>query len=147
MDSTKLLSALERVLDSSCIAVLSTVDENGAPCSRWMVAGMLRGAPNHIYAVTDRKFRKVSQIARNSRVSWLLHTEGFTEVVLVSGDAAVVDNPSLKSAVLEALGKHLENFWHADPGIDDLVILETAITEIDHSTPATGEHESVRIRD
>jgi general stress protein 26 len=140
MEAGKLLGALERVLDTSSSAVLSTVDIDGAPQSRWMVAGVLRGAPGYLYAVTAPRFSKVEQIKHNPRVHWLVQSPGFEDVLQVAGDAVIVDNPALKSSVLEALGQSLTTFWSINAGAGDLVVIETAITAIEYTRQSTGEH-------
>ncbi|TVR73015.1 MAG: pyridoxamine 5'-phosphate oxidase family protein [Spirochaetaceae bacterium] len=146
MESGKLMGALERVLDLSSSAVLSTIGADETPQSRWMVAGMLRGAPGYLYAVTAPLYNKVEEITRNPKVAWLIQSPGFEEVFRISGDAVVVDNPSLKSTVLEALGRDLSTFWSANTGNTELVVIETAITTIDYVKQSTGEHsrESVK---
>jgi general stress protein 26 len=138
--STLLVDALERTIDASRGAILSTVDENGAPRSRWMVAGMLRGAPGYIYAVTSPESRKVREIRVNPKVSWLVERDGFQEVMCVNGDAAVVDNPSLESVVLEAIGQKLATFWRANGARGEVVVIETAIKTIDRLLPEKGEY-------
>lgn len=146
MESGRLLGVLERVLDSSPAAVLTTIDSEGAPRSRWMVAGVLRGAPGYLYAVTMRDNRKAEQVMRNSTVSWLVQNSGVDEILHVSGHAVVVDNPSLKSTVMEAIGRHLTTFWNVNTGTGELVVIETVISSIEYVRPATGDvvHESAR---
>lgn len=139
--STVLVDALERVIDAAGRAVLSTVDEEGAPQSRWMVAGMLRGAPGYIYAVTSPDSRKVREIRINPRVSWLLASEDFREVMSVVGDATIVDNPSLESVVLEAIGDRLATFWRVNAARGDVVVIETAVRAIDRLVPEQGKHD------
>lgn len=140
MESGKLMSALERVLDLSSSAVLSTVGADATPQSRWMVAGVLRGAPGYLYAVTEPDFSKVAEITANPRVHWLVQLPQFEEVLRITGDAVIVDNPALKSSVLEALGRNLATFWSVASGAENLVVIETAIETIDYRNNTTGEH-------
>ncbi|SIP97126.1 pyridoxamine 5'-phosphate oxidase [Alkalispirochaeta americana] len=139
MKSRVLLDALERVLDSSGRAVMATVDEQGIPRLRWMVAGMLRGAPGYVYAVTSPGFRKVKDLEKNPGVSWMFQDEALDEIVHLRGEARVVDNPSLKADVLEAIGKDLANFWRANAMESDLVVIETVPDEIEVFSASRGD--------
>jgi len=145
MELNALLDVMERVLDGSGAAVLTTVDSQGHPHSRWMVPAILRGQPGSLYAVTSPHFAKVEHIAAQPRVSWLLQSKSLDETVEVSGKAQVIDNPALKSDVLEALGRKLSAFWHVNPDETDLTVIETAIESITHLETATGERGSATV--
>ncbi|POQ98537.1 hypothetical protein AU468_13210 [Alkalispirochaeta sphaeroplastigenens] len=139
MNSRELLDALERVLDSSSRGVMATVDSQGGPRLRWMVAGTLRGASGYVYAVTSPGFRKVAELDKNPRVSWMFQDEKMDEIIHLRGEARVVDNPSLKADVLEAIGKDLANFWRANAMESDLVVIETVPDEIEVFSVSRGE--------
>lgn len=142
MELNTLLDVMERVLDGSHAAVLATVDADGRPHSRWMVPAVLRGQPGSLYAVTSPRFGKIEHIAAQPRVSWLIQSESFDEIVEVCGKAQVIDNPALKVDVLEALGGRISTFWHVNPDESDLVVLETAIESISYLRPESGERQS-----
>jgi hypothetical protein len=57
----------------------------------------------------------------------------------------VVDNPSLKSEVLESIGKRLEVFWRVNRKTEFLV-LETVITEATFFRPLERKKEIVPVR-
>lgn len=139
MEFSALLDVMERVLDGSHAAVLSTVDSDGHPHSRWMVPAVLRGQPGSLYAITSPKFEKIEQIAAQPRVSWLIQSKALDEIVQVKGKAQVIDNPALKVDVLEALGAHISTFWHVNPDESDLVVVETAIESVTYNRPGKGE--------
>lgn len=145
MELNTLLDVMERVLDGSHAAVLSTAGADGQPYSRWMVPAVLRGQPGSLYAVTSPKFEKIEQIAAQSRVSWLIQSKGLDEIVQVTGKAQIIDNPALKVDVLEALGAHISTFWHVNPDESALVVIETAIETITYSRPGRGERQSASI--
>lgn len=140
MESSTLLDLMDRVLDSSRRAVLATVDSDGVPSCRWMVTGILRGAPGFLYSVTAPQFHKTAEIEANPNVAWLLQTDDLSEVVHVTGEAKIVDNPALKSDVLEAIGHDLATFWQVNPAHSELVVIETVIKKIDYFQPNKGEH-------
>ncbi len=145
MELNALLDVMERVLDGSGAAVLTTVDSQGRPHSRWMVPAILRGQPGSLYAVTSPHFTKIEHIAAQPRVSWLMQSKSLDETVEVSGKAQVIDNPALKSDVLEALGSKLAAFWHINPDETDLTVIETAIESITYLETATGERVSASV--
>lgn len=142
MEINALFTVMERIMDDSRPAVLSTVDADGKPHSRWMVPTVLRGNRGALYSVTSPRFHKVEELAANPHVSWLIQGKKFDEVVEVTGKAIVVDNPILKSDVLEALGKGLSTFWHVTPDDSELVVIETMIERIDYFKPVDGTHQS-----
>ncbi len=142
MEFNALFAAMERVMDDSRAAILSTVDQDGCPRSRWMVPALLRGNRDAIYAVTSQQFDKVAQINSRADVTWLIQSKAFDEVIEVFGKAAAIDNPMLKSDVLEALGNRLSTFWHVAPSETELIVLETVIEKIDYFRPIDGTHES-----
>ena len=142
MELNTLLDVMERVLDGSHAAVLSTVDAQGRPHSRWMMPAVLRGQPGSLYAVTSPHFAKIEHIAAQPRVSWLIQSKSLDEIVEVTGKAQVIDNPALKVDVLEALGGNLSTFWHVNSDETDLVVLETAVETVTYFQPNKGERSS-----
>jgi general stress protein 26 len=139
MELSSLLNVMERVLDSSHAAVFTTVDADGRPHSRWMVPAVIRGQSGSLYAVTSPHFPKIDQIAAHDRVSWLFQSKALDEILEVTGKALIIDNPALKSDVLEALGPNLSTFWHINPDESDLTVIETVIESVTYLQPQKGE--------
>ncbi len=134
-----MLDVLERILEKSHVAVLSTVDGDGRPRSRWMTPAVVRGRRGFLYTVSAPHFEKIEQIQKNSSVSWLLQTRALDEVLEVVGKARIIDNPALKSEVLEAIGGHLTTFWRVNPDETELIVIETVIDELTYLEPMKGE--------
>ncbi|MFW6231700.1 MAG: pyridoxamine 5'-phosphate oxidase family protein, partial [Spirochaetota bacterium] len=103
MDSRSMLDALERVLEDSKIAILATVDPDGSPHMRWMTPAVVRGRDGFLYAVTSPEFEKTTQIDGNPRVEWMVQSKSLDEIVTTRGTMGVIDNPSVKAEVLEAM--------------------------------------------
>ncbi|MFW6337419.1 MAG: pyridoxamine 5'-phosphate oxidase family protein [Alkalispirochaetaceae bacterium] len=139
MEGKAMLDVLERILEKSHVAVLSTVDGDGRPRSRWMTPAVVRGRRGFLYTVSAPHFEKIEQIRRNSSVSWLLQTRALDEVLEVVGKARIIDNPALKSEVLEAIGGHLTTFWRVNPDETELIVIETVIDELTYLEPMKGE--------
>jgi len=57
---------------------------------------------------------------------------------------SIVDNPSLRSEVLEAVGPRLRAFWKLAKDGRDLAVLETAIVEAARYLPMEGRTSVVR---
>ncbi|MFP4424947.1 MAG: pyridoxamine 5'-phosphate oxidase family protein [Alkalispirochaetaceae bacterium] len=139
MEGKAMLDVLERILEKSHVAVLSTVDGDGRPRSRWMTPAVVRGRRGFLYTVSAPHFEKIEQIQKNSSVSWLLQTRALDEVLEVVGKAQIIDNPALKSEVLEAIGGHLTTFWRVNPDETELIVIETVIDELTYLEPMKGE--------
>jgi len=85
------------------VCVLSTVDAEGRPQSRYMGALTIEKG-KIVYMSTYREARKVGQIRANPNVQILGSTEHFAEIVGVSGQAAIEESLAKKKA-----------FWKAHP--------------------------------
>ena len=145
MDKKEILNILESLVDESQVAILSTVDAEGKPAMRWMTPATIKGRPASLFAVTSPNFRKISHLEKNPEVEWMIQTRDLNRILNVRGRITPVDNPSLKSEVLEGIGKRLEIFWRVNKKTDFLV-LETLITEITFFRPLEQKRETVKIR-
>jgi pyridoxamine 5'-phosphate oxidase len=145
MEKNEILSLIESLVDDSQVAVLATVDTDGNPTMRWMTPAIISGRPASLFAVTSPNFRKVKHLEKNPDVEWMIQTRDLNRVVNIKGKANVVDNPSLKSEVLESIGKRLEVFWRVNRKTDFLV-LETVMTEATFFRPLERKKEIVSIR-
>ena len=145
MDSRFMLNTLERVLESSRIAILATVDPEGRPHMRWMTPGTVRGRDGFLYALTSPDFQKTRQIDGNPAVEWMLQSRSLDEIVQLTGTMSMIDNPSVKAEVLEAIGGHLSAFWRMNPDESKMVVLETSIEKIRYVKPTAGEHHEITL--
>lgn len=147
MDKRAIMTIVERVLESAKVGILATVDEGGAPHMRWMTPSMVRGREGFLYAVTSPKFHKTVDIAANPNVEWMLQSRQLDEVVTIRGKMQMIDSPSTKSDVQEAIGGNLGVFWKLNEDASDLVVLETVIEEIMYFKPITGEKSTVGFKE
>lgn len=143
MDLNTMMDVVERILEESRGAVLSTVDDGGRPHSRWMTPVLLRGEKGALYSVTAPAMHKVDEIRANGHVAWLVQSKDFAKIVTLNGIATVVDNPALKSTVLEALGPALVTFWKINPEETELVVLETVVREATLTDTRSGTTDHV----
>lgn len=134
----ELMQRVADLLAVARVALLATVDSDGRPRARWMTPVTLPDLPGRIFAVSSPKFAKVAELAANPAASWSVQTAGLDVVAEARGRAWAVEDQRLKAGVLEAIGPHLEAFWHANPNPRDLVVLETAVDDLVLSYPLEG---------
>jgi len=145
MDANAILDVMEQVIDDSHTGVLVTVDQEGNPSSRWMTPTVIRGRTGFLYTVTVPAFRKAGHIERNALVEWMLQTRSLSKIVNVRGRAQIIDNPALKSDVLESIGGHMAVFWKINSDSADFVVIETQIEHLDYFEPTKGRHFSASL--
>jgi len=130
MTKTEIVAALDEIIDAAQVAVLATIDPEGRPAMRWMTPAMVRGRPGYLYAVSSVECRKVHHLQSCPAVEWLFQTPELNRIVAVQGRMSVIDNPQLKSEVLESIGPRLEVFWRTNEKKTDFIVLETVIDQI-----------------
>ncbi|MBP7495513.1 MAG: pyridoxamine 5'-phosphate oxidase family protein [Spirochaetales bacterium] len=143
MTVQEMLRKLDSILENSRVGILTTVDENGYPKSRWMTPTLVPGREGFLYAVTSPAFAKTEEIQKHPQVGWLFQTKALDEVMTIQGKINVIENPALRSEVQEALGRNLTIFWRVNPREKDLVVLETVIEVITYFNPIKNERGKV----
>ena len=143
MNQRDILDKLGGILDAGNPGVLATIDEDGKPRVRWLTPVILPGHPGAIYALTVPRSPKVAHLRTNPSVEWMFQTPAFSEVLSIRGRIHVVDNPSLRRQVLEALGQRLTALWRLTHDVADLSALETVIEEATCYLPMDGSREVV----
>ena len=129
MKPKELLSKLDAILDSTRAAILVTTDDKGRPHTRWMAPVILKHRPGFIFTFSAPGTSKLDHIDANPDVEWMIQTRDLREVVNIRGIAHIIDNPALKSELLEILGPRLLAFWRANADAEQFVVIETAIHE------------------
>ncbi len=143
MNRQEMMRKVEYVIEDAKAGILATVDADGQPRLRWMTPVVLARWPQTIFAVTSPEFPKIAQISSNRQVEWMLQTRALDQVINLRGGINILDNPSLKAQVMEAIGRKLTVFWKVNQAKTDFVILETVITEACWSAPLKGLSETV----
>jgi general stress protein 26 len=138
MDTCKLMAEVEEIVEDAKAAVLGTVDRKGKARLRWMTPVVLNSRCNTLYAVSSPGSTKISDLEKNPDVEWLVQTRSLDKVIKLRGKVNVVDNPSLKSEVLEKLAGRLTVFWKVNPDKVNFVVLETILEEAEYFQPMTG---------
>lgn len=146
MKSNELMQIVENILSETRVGVFATVDEHNRPHIRWMVSAVLRGRPGALFTVTTPDSAKVRHIQECPHVEWMIQTVALDKVVNLKGKTNVLDNPSIKAEVMEAIGSLLNNFWQINKDKSDFIVLETVIEEGFLSYPTKGKVEFVRFK-
>lgn len=144
MDSHEVMNRVGAIIEAHGTGLLATVDEEGNPHLRWLTPTLLRDSPGAVYALTAPRFSKVVQVRAHARVEWMFQTPTLDEVISIRGLLNVVENPSLRSEVLEVLGPRLQTFWKLAHDARDLVVLETIAEEAIRYLPMQGRKDIVR---
>ena len=143
MEKTEILGAIERIIEEAKTAVFATVDEEKRPHARWMTPALLRGREGAVFAVAYRTSAKVKQARSNPGVQWIFQSPALDRVVVVDGRVNILDNPSVRSEVLEMVGPRLRAFWKMYKDERDLLVLETVIERAQYYLPMKGIKETV----
>jgi pyridoxamine 5'-phosphate oxidase len=143
MEKREVLAAIENIVDEVKTAIFATVDREGRPRMRWVTPALLRGRSGALYFITYPGSAKVEQIAGNPNAQWIFQTRALDRIITVDGKVTVIDNPSMRSEVLEVVGPRLTAFWKINLDERDLLVIETIIEKAVHYRPMKGERETV----
>jgi pyridoxamine 5'-phosphate oxidase len=144
MDQHEIMYKVEQLLEDSKTGVLATIATDGKPRMRWMTPTILKGRPGVLFAVTSPDFTKIVQLESHPDVEWMIQTRSLNQVVNLRGKINVIDNPSLKSEVMEHLARKLTVFWKVNTEKTDFIVLETVLSEATYFQPMKGTKEHVR---
>jgi general stress protein 26 len=144
MNQHEIMYKVERILEDAKAGVLATIDKNGNPRMRWMTPTTLKGRPNVLFAVTAPDFGKVVQLDAHPEVEWMIQTRALDQIVNLRGKINILDNPAIKSEVMEHLAKRLTVFWNVNTEKTDFIVLETIINEATYFQPMKRHKETVQ---
>lgn len=138
---TEVADAARRLIAQRIVGVLTTVDPDHRPHSRWM-AGVPDGEGlTTLLSLSARGALKLDQIDQNPNACWLFSDERNNEVVTLQGTMRRLETPNMAEPVWQKLGdatkqyamnllSEPENLWFEG--------LETTITQIAYMNPAKG---------
>jgi general stress protein 26 len=143
MEKREILGYIARIIDEAKAAVFATIDEGGMPQTRWMTPALLHDREGAVYAVAHRTSRKVHHLGAKPHAQWIFSSPALDRVAVIDGRVNVVDNPSIRSEVLEAVGERLRAFFKMYNDERDLLVLETVIERAQYYLPMKGMKETV----
>ena len=144
MTQHEIMRELAEVVADTKTGVMATVDGEGKPHIRWMTPAVLKDRQTALFAVTCPHFTKTAHLAANPKVEWMMQSRQFEKVFQVRGVVNLLDNPSMKSEVLEELGPRLNVFWHVVCDASEFVVVETVIEEITLYEPLRNHRTTVK---
>lgn len=143
MNRHELITHLEVIIDTARSAVLAYTDLNNNSQMRWMTPTILKDNPRAIYTVTRPRCPKIKCLESHPDVEWMFQTLNLGEIINLHGSMAIIDNPSLKSEVMEQLAPRLNVLWKVDAQNTDFVVLETIIREAVYYLPMKAHWETL----
>lgn len=100
MTNEEAFDAMREIIREVSLFVLATVDADNRPHARWMGAVVEDpGEPGLYYMVCGADSRKVHQVTGNKWVELLFASKDWSQLLNVSGTAALVGNPEIKKMV------------------------------------------------
>ncbi len=146
MNQHEIMHKVEQILENSHTGVLATIDKDGNPRMRWMTPAVIKGRPDVLFTVASPDSEKVVQLDASAGVEWMIQTRALDQIVNLKGKVNILDNPSIRSEVMEHLAKKLSMYWKVNPEKTHFIVLETIIEEATFFLPMKGHKETVHFR-
>lgn len=127
-----------KVVNSSVVGLLTTVDFDGCPHARWMGSAIAEGGLRRVYTLTGKGSRKCEHLERNPLVSWTFSTPDYSDVVTLEGRAGVLSAPIVSQHVWDRLVACAKAYCMSVLSNDDtveFVSIETQVERIEYLSP------------
>ncbi len=144
MEKSMIYHKISEIIEDEKTALFATVSPEGTPAVRWVTPALLRGRTGALYMVTGPRSNKVKHVKHNPSVQWVFQTRALDTIITVEGKVNVVDNPSIRSEVLEVVGPRLRAFWQIHMDERDLLVLETIVEKAVLYHPMKGKKEAFK---
>ena len=135
-DRAQVIRVARQLLKANNPGVLSTVDENGSPQSRWMATMSFEDFPN-LYTLTAANSRKVAQIREHPAVQWMFTDRDFGFVVNLRGRAELFlrDAETMKRVWNQIADKSRAYFTNATIESAGFVVIHTKVEMVECTIP------------
>ncbi len=143
MTKKQMINKIDEMIDQTKTGVLTMVTKNGQSHMRWMVPAIIKDRLDSIFTVATPKASFLSPDAYEEGVHWMLQNKNLDEVVHIRGKINVLDHPSIKMEIIEAIGPNLEMFWKINYTDTEFVVLETVIETAVYYKPLKGTEKVV----
>ena len=132
----QIIRAVRETLKANNPGILSTVDRDGFPQSRWMATMSFSDFPD-LYTLTAATSRKVSQIQTNPVVQWMFFNEALTFVVNLTGRAELFlhEAEAMKRIWGQIADRSRAYFLTSPTGGAGFVIIHTKVEKIECTIP------------
>jgi general stress protein 26 len=135
-DRAQVIRMARQLLKGNNPGVLTTVDENGSPQSRWMATMSFEDFPD-LYTLTAANSRKVAQIREHPIVQWMFTDPDFSFVVNLSGRAQLFlrDAETMKRVWDQIADKSRAYFMNATIDSPGFVVIHTKVEVVECTIP------------
>jgi general stress protein 26 len=145
MDKSEVLRRVKSVISETRYSVMSTVDSDNRPQSRWMSSTLVSGDLGRLYCLAHPSSDKVKQLKKNNRAQWMFHRVNFNEVVWLDGVMNVLNSPSVKQQVFEKVADRALVYFKKFGKDPDFVVLELAVESVRYQQPTDDVDVTVKI--
>ena len=138
---SEIIAACSRVVNNAFVGLLTTVDEDGAPHSRYMGAAPVTEGLHKLYTLTGRRTRKLKHIKTHAEVCWVFATAQYGEIATLYGTAQVLSGPVVAQQVWDRLADCARAYAMnvlSDQRNVEFVTIETVIHTVEYLCPAKG---------
>ena len=143
MNQHEMLTKIETLIEESKVGLLATTDQENRPRVRWMTPTIIPNRGPSIFAFTPEDAMKIIDIKYQPEVKWLIQLADLSEVVSARGETNILNNPALKSEILEVLIPQSTRLWNIDISNQEMVILESVIRDATYYLPKDYYQETV----
>ncbi|SDU00313.1 General stress protein 26 [Verrucomicrobium sp. GAS474] len=139
-ESEDIMGLVRELIDGDQPGLLSTVDEQGFPRTRWMSTLACQDFP-YLYTLTAPSSRKVAQLQARPRVSWTFFNRDLTLVVNLTGRATVLtDAKTVKRVWNQVRDKHHAYFLQNCAEGPSTAVICTRVERVECTTPQNYMH-------
>ena len=147
MQIYEFFNKLEAIIADFGTAILANIDEDGVPRMRWMTPATLKGRPGCIYCVGAKNSRKMMGLRLNPKVEWMIQSKNLDCIMNIKGTVNILDNPSIRTEILHAIGPQLEIFWKTNLEDTEFLVIETVMDEAILYEPMLCKSKKVSFRE
>jgi general stress protein 26 len=141
------LTEAVRVVNSTLLGVMVTIDEQGQPQPRWMGAASTDRL-RYVYCLTAKNTRKLAHLAVHPQTTWMFTSESNDGVVTLSGKAQAIASPLATQEVWDRLLEIGEPFLVSTMGQNsttELVAVQTIVNRVEFLCPKLGVYDPILI--
>lgn len=142
-----IINIARQLIDGEHPGVLTTVDEEGRPHTRWMATFAFDDFPV-MRTLTSPHSQKLNHLTANPHVEWMFSNQDLSLILNFAGTARVIRDPGELKRIWQMVGDKshayfMKNF-NEGPGF---AVLETTVEHIHCSVPASNFQWTVTVRD
>ena len=138
---SEVIAAARKLIEQQIVGVLTTVDPDNVPHSRWMLGALPGEGLSPLLSLSARGARKLDHLNTNPNVCWLFSDDKDDEVVTLIGKMVRLETPNMAEDAWQGLAKAAEKYSMnllSEPENLWFEGLETTITQVEYMAPSKG---------